>query len=269
MLTFPNIKINLGLNITEKRPDGYHNLESYFYPIQWQDALEVIESDSLKMDITGIQIPGEVTSNLCIKAYHLLAKDFDIPPVHIHLHKVIPTGTGLGGGSADGSFMLKLLNDFYRLGINKEKLAEYALQLGSDCPFFVYNKPAIATGRGEKLIFEDEFLKGKYIQIVCPGIHISTAEAFKKITPKFNECSIKEILESPMKKWQDKLVNDFEAWAIHQNPLIGEIKERMYQQGALYASMSGSGSSIFGIYNSDFEKLIFKNSEVIVWKGEI
>ncbi len=267
MLSFPNIKINLGLNITEKREDGYHNLESCFYPVMWQDALEIIESDSLKMEITGIAIPGTVKSNLCMKAYNLLSKDFEISPVHIHLHKAIPTGTGLGGGSGNASFMLKLLNDFFELNLKKEQLAAYALQLGSDCPFFVHNSPAIAKGRGEELENLEGFLKGKYIQIVCPGVHISTAEAYKNITPKKIETPTKEILAKPIEEWKEKLVNDFEAWAIQQHPIIGDIKNRMYKQGAKYTAMSGSGSAIFGIYDAEATPLTFEDAAVVVWNG--
>lgn len=269
MITFPNIKINLGLRITEKRSDGYHNIESCFYPVKWQDSLEVIESDMLKMDMSGIAIPGDVTTNLCMKAYNLLKEKYNLPPIHIHLHKNIPTGTGLGAGSGDGAFMLKLLNDFFELHLKEPELERLALQLGSDCPFFIKNKPLFARGRGEIIKTTHEFLKGKYIQIICPGIHISTAEAFSSIQPKIPERKIEEIISSSTESWKENLINDFEYGAIKKYPLIGEIKKQLYNNGAIYASMSGSGSSIVGIFEQQISPLNFDNADMNVWTGKL
>lgn len=252
MITFPNIKINLGLKITSKREDGYHNLESCFYPVNWCDALEITEATSFSFESSGLPIPGDPDANLVVKAYELLQKDFGLPPVRVHLLKSIPMGAGLGGGSADGAFMLKLLNDKFSLGLDTARLADYALQLGSDCPFFIQNKPVMAKGRGE--IFEpvNLSLRGKYVVLINPGLHIGTREAFSGIVPAASDVDLRAILENtPMDQWLEHVVNDFEKSVFLRHPAIAVIKTKLYEAGARYASMSGSGSTIFGIFDVD------------------
>lgn len=253
MVLFPNCKINLGLNIVRKRPDGYHDLETVFYPIAFPDALEVIRNDHPSGDIsfssTGFEIKGDSENNLCIKAYHLLKKDFSqLPPVKVHLHKCIPAGGGLGGGSADGAFMLRLLNQKFNLGLSKEALISYALQLGSDCPFFIINKPCFATGRGEALEQIELDLSAYKFILVNPNVHVSTAEAFSLLTPIPPLKSIKHIIHQPVETWKAELKNDFEAAVFEIHPEIKSIKEALYEQGAIYASMTGSGSTVYGIF---------------------
>jgi len=251
MVVFPNCKINLGLNITRKRTDGYHDLETVFYPIGLKDALEIIRSDEQSFTITGLPVDGNDEDNLCSKAYRLLKKDFpDLPPVSVHLHKAIPMGAGLGGGSADGAFMLLLLNKKFQLQLSEEQLINYALQLGSDCPFFIINKPSFATGRGENMVAVDLDLSAYKIVLVNPGIHVSTKEAFSKLTPSIPPKSIQQIIEQPLSTWKDELMNDFESSVFALYPQIEEIKNRLCKAGALYASMTGTGSTVFGIFES-------------------
>jgi 4-diphosphocytidyl-2-C-methyl-D-erythritol kinase len=248
VLAFPNAKINLGLNIISKRPDGYHNLETCFYPIPWNDGLEILTSPTFKFTSSGLQIPGNSNSNLCVKAFDLLKNDFDLPPVHIHLHKVIPMGAGLGGGSADGAYTLRLLNDKFELKISSGQLEKYASILGSDCPFFIQNQPTFAEGTGNLFSKIQVNLKGLFIALIHPGIHVSTKDAFAGLTPKTPEISIREVLSMPIEKWKGLLVNDFETSIFKLYPSISEIKNQFYKEGAIYASMSGSGSCVFGIF---------------------
>ncbi|MBN9297169.1 MAG: 4-(cytidine 5'-diphospho)-2-C-methyl-D-erythritol kinase [Filimonas sp.] len=250
MVSFPNCKINLGLHITRKREDGYHDLETVFYPINLKDALEVVTTDGeLAFTTSGLTIDGNADSNLCLKAYHLLKADFpQLPSVKMHLHKAIPMGAGMGGGSADGAFTLRLLNSKYNLGLTTEQLIQYALQLGSDCPFFIINKPAYATGRGEVLEEITLDLSAYTFVIVNPGIHVNTGWAFSQLTPTQPKQSIRDIIQQPVETWKDVLVNDFEAAVIKRHPAIGDIKELLYNNGALYASMTGSGSTVFGLF---------------------
>ena len=249
MVSFPNCKINLGLNIVNKRDDGYHDIETLFFPIQLKDSLEVIENGNFKFSTSGLLIGGEPEKNLCIKAYNLLKKDFpQLPAVQMHLHKEIPMGAGLGGGSADGAFTLKLLNTKFNLGISKEQLMAYALQLGSDCPFFIYNKPCFATGRGEIIEPVEIDLSAYKFLIVNPGIHISTKQAFSELTPFIPSISIKKTIKQPINAWKDSIKNDFESAVFKNFPEIKEIKNELYKSGAVYASMTGSGSTVFGIF---------------------
>lgn len=254
MLLFPNCKINLGLHILNKREDGYHNLETVFYPVGLKDALEVIPSENtsaaIEFSASGLTA-GDADNNLCIKAYQILKKDFpQLPSVKIHLHKAIPVGAGLGGGSADAAFMLKLLNDKFGLDISPDQLTKYSLQLGSDCPFFIINKPCYATGRGEILEDMPIDLSAYKIVLVNPGIHINTGWAFSQLTPGPSKISIKEIVQQPINSWKAELNNDFEEAVFAAHPEIMKIKEGLYLQGALYAAMSGSGSTVFGIFSS-------------------
>ncbi len=258
MVLFPNSKINLGLHIIRKRPDGYHDLETVFYPLAIQDGLEVIKNDNTKEDIrisfSGIPINGKNEDNSSFKAYWLLKKDFpQLPAVMIHLHKTIPAGSGLGGGSADGAFTLRLLNQKFALGLPTEHLLDYALQLGSDCPFFIINKPCFATGRGEFLEPISIDLSTHKFVIANPGIHVSTAEAFSLLNPSLPSKSIKEIVQQPIETWKTDLRNDFEESVFKKYPAIGTIKAKMYESGAVYSSMTGSGSAVYGIFSRELE----------------
>jgi 4-diphosphocytidyl-2-C-methyl-D-erythritol kinase len=249
MVIFPNCKINLGLHITGKRPDGFHELETVFYPVQLKDILEVVTSPTQHFQSTGLDIPGNPETNLCLKAYHLLKEDFtQLPPVQMHLHKIIPMGAGLGGGSADGAFALRLLNEKYKLNITSQQLIDYAAKLGSDCPFFIMNNPCYATGRGEILTPINLDLSRYRFVLVHPGIHINTKWAFEQIQPGLPSRSIKEIIQLPIEEWKHLLKNDFEAPIKQNYPAIEAIKLALYKDGAIYASMSGSGSAVFGIY---------------------
>lgn len=248
MLSFPNAKINLGLNILSKRPDGYHNIESCFYPIFWGDVLEVIASDTFSFTSSGLEIPGESENNLCCKAYNLLLKDFDLAPVHIHLHKVIPMGAGLGGGSADGAFTLKMLNQLFDLKLSPKDLEKYAATLGSDCPFFIRNEPVIVSGTGTELERIKLDLSGFFIALKYPGIHIGTKEAYSKVIPGQPPYELRNILMQPISCWKEKLRNDFEPSVFPNHPEINDIKTTLYNHGALYATMTGSGSTVYGIF---------------------
>ena len=260
MITYPNAKINLGLNIVEKRPDGYHNLETIFYPINLQDALEVTELENeegeYKLKVSGVPIEGDAENNLVVKAYRLLKKDFpDMSPINIHMFKHIPTGAGLGGGSADAAFMIKLLNEKFNLKLSVEKMEEYAAILGADCAFFIQNKPVFASGIGN--IFENITLslKGYYIVLVKPDIFVSTKDAFSHITPMHPNQSLKEIVRMPVETWRATMKNDFEESVFQKYPEIAAIKDKLYDMGAIYASMSGSGSSVFGIFREQVEHI--------------
>lgn len=253
MIAFPNAKINLGLYITNRRSDGFHDLETVFYPVPLCDALEIIEDHiSPVCSVFGLPIDTHSSDNLCVKAFQLLKEDFpQLPDIHIYLHKSIPMGAGLGGGSADAAFTLQLLNDKFQLDLSKEQLSEYALLLGSDCPFFIENKPCIARGRGEILAPVILDLSNYYFVLINPGIHIHTAWAFKQLQPKPIPFSLSEIILQPAEVWKDILQNDFEQPVFGQYPAIGNIKRRLYQNGAVYASMSGSGSSVYGLFKED------------------
>ncbi len=252
MVLFPNCKLNLGLNIIGKRTDGYHELETVFYPLHLNDVIEVIENPAFHFSTSGFNIDGDDETNLCIKAYQLLKNDFpSLPPVQMHLHKAIPVGAGLGGGSADGAFTLTLLNKKFDLGLSEKQLADYSLQLGSDCPFFIINKPCFATGRGEMLERIHVDLTNYKILLVHPGIHVSTTWAFSKIDPCRSPVSIPEIIQQPIHTWKKDLKNDFEEPVFNKYPDIKNIKEKLYNGGAIYASMSGSGSTVYGIFKKE------------------
>lgn len=267
MVTFPNCKINLGLNILRKRADGFHDIETIFFPLPFCDVLEIITAENkTKFINTGIS-GGEIKNNLCVKAYQLLKKDFSgLPEIKMHLHKVIPAGAGLGGGSADGAFTLSLLNKKYNLNIPLNQLLVYASQLGSDCPFFLINKPALASGRGEILEEIKCSLSEYKILIINPDIHISTKELFQQISPSIPKKKIREIIQQPIECWKDDLENDFEKPVFQHHPEIKKIKEKLYQHNAIYASMTGSGSTVFGIFNKDDEiKIPFKKEYLYKW----
>ena len=260
MLTFPCAKINLGLNITSKREDGYHNLETIFYPVPITDALEVkLMHDDFPSDepcdlkITGNAVDCDEKNNLVVKAYTLLAQDFKLPRVHTHLVKRIPMQAGLGGGSADGAFMIRLLDERFRLNMGIAEMERYASRLGSDCAFFITTEPSFATGRGEVLEpvnIAEHNLQGYYIAIVKPAIAVSTREAFKQIICRQPEHCCRDIVRQPIETWKTVLTNDFEEPAFKQHPELADIKQRLYDLGAVYAQMSGSGSAFFGLFRT-------------------
>lgn len=258
MITYPNAKINLGLNITEKRPDGYHNLETVFYPIPLQDALEVtrLEDDTREytLKLSGTPIEGDSEHNLVVKAYRLLKQDFPhMNGIDIHMYKHIPTGAGLGGGSADAAYMIKLLNEKFKLNLDIAQMEAYAARLGADCAFFIQNKPVFATGIGNVFTPIDLSLKGYYLILVKPDIFVSTKDAYALTCPKKPDVSIKEIIKQPIETWKNTLKNDFEESVFPKFPEIAAIKDKLYDMGAVYASMSGSGSSVFGIFTEKVE----------------
>ena len=271
MICFPNAKINLGLNIVSKRADGYHNIETIFYPIGLKDALEVIPSNktrTYRFFQTGIDIGGNVENNLVIKALLMLKEQKHIPGIDIHLLKTIPCGAGLGGGSSDAAFMLQLLNDTFSLGFSDEELKQFAVKLGADCAFFLTNKPAFASGIGEQLEEVELSLQNYYFVLVKPDIFVSTQEAFQQIEVQQPKLSLKEIVKRPMLEWRELMHNDFELSIFKKHPEIEKIKQTLYEEGALYSSMSGSGTSVYAFFEkqpqTSFSEL-FPNH--FVWKN--
>ena len=263
MIIFPNAKINIGLNVINRRYDGYHNLETIFYPLKINDALEIISSDQLSFESSGLEIPGRVEDNLCIKGYHLLKKDFDIPPVKIHLHKHIPIGAGLGGGSADAAFFIRLLNQHFNLGLADDRMMDYARQLGADCAFFIQNKPVFAFDRGDEFEPIKLDLSNYKIVLVMPPVHVSTGEAYAGVKPAPVNQSLMELIYKPINQWKNYIKNDFEASVFKNHPEIRGVKSALYEAGAIYASMSGSGACVFGIFNNTPNlRELEKNNEV-------
>ena len=251
MICFPNAKINLGLHILSKRTDGYHNIETIFYPVNLFDALEIVPAQEGKIVFyqTGIQVDGKPEDNLVMKVYYLLKKDFDLPEIAIYLRKQIPFGAGLGGGSSDAAFMIKLLNDFAGLNLSFEQMETYAAQIGADCPFFIQNKPVLAEGTGNIFSPVTISLQDYYLVIVKPSVSVSTKEAYAQVKPQQPIVPLKETICLPINEWKNHLTNDFESGIFAQYPKIGDIKQRLYAEGALYAGMSGSGSAVFGIFD--------------------
>jgi len=249
MIIFPNAKINIGLNVIGRRPDGYHDLETIFYPIKINDALEIIEADKLSFESSGLEIPGRVEDNLCIKGYHLLKKDFDLPPVKIHLHKHIPIGAGLGGGSADAAFFIRLLNKKFNLGLTDDQMIDYARKLGADCAFFIKNKPVFAFDKGDEFESIKLDLSNYKIVLVMPPVHVSTGEAYGGVKPAPVNLSLMELIYKPVAEWKNFIKNDFEVSVFKNHPMIRGVKASLYEAGAIYASMSGSGASVFGIFD--------------------
>lgn len=281
MILYPNAKINIGLKVLNKREDGFHNLETLFYPVELADILEVVEGKELRMEQYGIGIPAVAgkselmvpEDNLCVKAYRLLKGDFDIPPVEIYLQKNIPVGAGLGGGSSDAAHTILAINKLYNLNLTNSQMAQYASSLGSDCAFFIYNTPMMGQGRGEILTpFDLDALKNYRIKLVHPPVYVSTADAYRGIVPRavyeqkyagadglalpadvapfLDRRSLEELLQQPVGKWKESVVNDFETTVFAKYPLLAEYKKALYEEGAIYAAMSGSGSTMFGIFES-------------------
>lgn len=270
MIGFAGAKVNIGLNIIKKRIDGFHELETIFYPVQLCDVIEIIPNNQQDADTqffnTGINIQAGIKNNLCLNAYRLLQKAYNLPPVSIYLHKIIPIGAGLGGGSSDAVMVLHILNETFDLQLSKKQLIDYSNQLGSDCAFFVENQPTLATGRGEKLEPLSLNLDNYYLVVLYPNIHISTAKAYAGTTPKKNENSLKELIELPVAEWKRYIRNDFEESIFQDYPEIKRLKEKLYAFGAIYSSMSGSGSSVYGIFN--FKPKMSETIEnAFVWQG--
>lgn len=261
MIIFPIAKVNLGLNVVERRPDGYHNLQTVFYPVGIQDALEIFpmaEDFPSEVDcdikVSNIPIEGDEQRNLVVRAYQLLKQDFpNLPRLHVHLYKGIPTQAGMGGGSSDASAMLRLLNTSFQLNLSDEKLISYASKLGADCAIFILNRPAYAEGIGEKLYPMDIDLSGWYMAVVRPDIPVPTKEAFARIKPHFPQKCCRDIVMQPVETWKEELVNDFEESVFAIHPELAAIKERLYQLGATYAAMSGSGSALFGLFRQPID----------------
>lgn len=272
MIAFPNSKINLGLNIVSKRSDGFHELRTLFYPISLRDSLEIIPTKENQDSFTssGIPIPEDKKGNLCEQAIAMVREDYDFPQVQMHLHKNIPIGAGLGGGSADAVFTILLLKNLFDLEITRDELHVMAGRLGSDCPFFLENQPCLAYGRGEILQPFSLNLKGYHLFLAMPAIHVSTREAFSAITPQKPSENIAEWLVRPPDKWKQKVVNDFEEGVFSIYPRIGELKTIFYSFGAEYASMSGSGASVFGIFSHKPGTAIYKKlQDCFIWEEEL
>lgn len=269
MISFPNAKINLGLDVLDKRSDGYHNISSIFYPVkELYDVLEIVANNSTadRYSFSGLSIPGDQSNNLIVKALEIIRKDFEIPPLNIYLHKVIPMGAGLGGGSSDGSFMLKMLNELFSLKLDKPKLEALALKLGSDCPFFIQNKPVLAEGRGELMTAVPLKLAGCFIALAFSNVHISTAEAYGNVARK-SESRIREFIdEKPnFDRWKEEMTNAFEPYALSEYQQLKKVKKYFYEQGAVYTSMTGSGSAVYGIFEENPENL--KLEDFSFWSG--
>lgn len=272
MLLFPNAKLNLGLHVTARRPDGFHSLETAFVPIQWCDALEVRPTDAAEtaLTLTGRPIPGDPAANLCRRAWEVLKANFpNLPPAALHLHKVVPIGAGLGGGSADAAFALRGLNEVFKLGLSTEALLAYARRLGADCAFFLLNRPLLAGGRGDEFKpLELPQLAGCSVAVVWPGVGISTAEAFRGVVPAASKVTLAAVLACPLREWRGALVNDFEAALALRFPVLAEVKATLYAAGAAYASLSGSGSAVYGIFAGEAPKLTWP-AEFATWRGAL
>jgi 4-diphosphocytidyl-2-C-methyl-D-erythritol kinase len=266
MILYPPAKINLGLNILRKREDAYHDIDTCMVEIPFTDILEVTKAGSFEFLQTGIKISGNGGVNLCEKAYLLLRKEFEVGPVRIHLRKQIPVGAGLGGGSADATYTLIALNELFQLGLSNQKLKQLSSDLGSDCPFFVDGLPQIAQGRGEVLSKVELDLSKYYLVLLNPGIHVGTKEAYAGVTANEQVMAVQEILEKPIQQWQHLLKNDFETSVFHLFPKIQKLKNSLYESGAIYAAMSGSGSSVYGLFLNENTMLEF-TSPHLIYKG--
>lgn len=273
MIVRPNAKINIGLNIVEKRSDGFHNLESLMVPFGLTDELKLTENKrhgakKFELVIDGLPVDGALDTNLVSRAYHLVNADYSLPPVRVVLKKQIPLGAGLGGGSADGAFTITALNKMFDLKLSVDMMQRYAAMLGSDCAFFVQNKPAFATSRGEILKPVDINLKGYSIVIVKPDVHVNTAQAYKLLTPHRPEIPITDLLDKKPEEWRGKMVNDFEEPIFKMHPILDTIKKAMYNAGAAYSSMSGSGSAIYGLFVGKPDSSSLKFENCFIWEGK-
>ena len=265
MIVFPCAKINIGLNITSRRPDGYHNIETVFYPIKIYDALEALPGKELTFESSGLGIPGRVEDNLCVKAYHLIAQDYNLPPVNIHLHKHVPIGAGLGGGSANAAFFIKLVDQQFKLGLTLDQKLHYARQLGADCAFFIESKPVFAFEKGDQFESVNLDLSPYSIALVMPPAHVSTSEAYRGVKPAPVQRSLKELIELPVEQWKNYIKNDFEESVFKNHAVIRGVKAALYEAGALYTSMSGSGASVFGIFKQTPDLSHLQNSSQVFY----
>jgi 4-diphosphocytidyl-2-C-methyl-D-erythritol kinase len=267
MICFPNAKINLGLNVIERRADGYHNIETIFYPVPLCDVLEIVPSETGQTSFvqTGIPVDGDAADNLVMKAYRLLDGDFHLPPLSIFLRKQIPFGAGLGGGSSDAAFMIKLVNDFAGLGMSDEMMEDYASQLGADCPFFIRNEPVFAEGTGNVFSAVDLSLEGYCLVLVKPDAGVSTRDAYSMIKPHKPEFPLREVIGRRVEEWKGVLTNDFEDSVFRFAPEVGQAKRELYDAGAVYASMSGSGSAVFGIFDGNHCRPVLKSTIIGRW----
>ncbi len=268
MILFPIAKINLGLHVLNKRQDGFHEIESCLYPIPLCDILEIIPAEETIFLQTGIELPNSNEKNICVKAYDLLSAKYNIPPVYIHLRKQIPIGAGLGGGSSDAAFVLKGLNELFSLNISQLNLASFAAELGSDCPFFITSLPCLVSGRGEMLSPSSIDLSGKFLVLINPNIHISTKDAYALINPQQPVGKLEEILSGEQNKWKRSLVNDFQVPIAQKYPIISETIDFLYENGAYYAAMSGSGSTVFGLFDSEPVAEV-NRAKGLVFSGEL
>ena len=269
MIIYPHAKINIGLHVLERRSDGFHNIETVFYPIEMCDILEIKPADKPQLFLYGQEVEGDPQDNLCMKAYRVLQAIFDLPPVQLHLYKQIPVGAGMGGGSSDAAYTLRLINDYFSLGINDFKLEEYAARLGSDCPAMLYKHPTLGTEKGDRLSRVDIDLSPFYIFVCKPSISISTAQAYAKISPQKPKRPLRELCALPIKEWKACMVNDFESALFPEYPVLKEYKEKLYDLGARYASLSGSGSTVYAIFESNDRcreaRACFEQLEAFVW----
>lgn len=268
MILFPVAKINLGLDVLRKRPDNYHDLETIFYPINLCDILEINKSDDLNFTISGLQIGEGSEENLVVKAYKLLRLDFNLSPVCIHLHKQIPIGAGLGGGSSDAAYTLAGLNELFLLNLDKKNLIEYASALGSDCAFFMINHPVFAKGTGNVFSEIEIDLKNYSVVLIKPNLSVSTSLAYKRVKPKIPVYSVKELIRLPIDLWKEKIENQFEEGVFESHPQIKLLKEKLYEKGAVYASMSGSGSSVYGLFEVIPKQLKSLFPDCFYWEGK-
>jgi 4-diphosphocytidyl-2-C-methyl-D-erythritol kinase len=263
MILFPPAKINLGLKVLDKRTDGYHNIESVMFQIPFCDILEIVKSEEFSFKSTGLEISGNSNDNLCVKAYEILKNKFNVSPVSIHLHKIIPMGAGLGGGSSDGTYTLLILNQLFELNLSEQQLREFALELGSDCPLFVNDFPQIAKGRGELLEKIEVNLSGKYLYIINLGIHVSTKEAFQNL--ELNRFEKHQDFINLFKKdyssWKNNLINDFEYSVFKLHPELANLKEKLYKSGAVFAAMTGSGSTLFALFENNPQLINIENEK--------
>ena len=277
MITFPIAKINLGLNVVERRPDGYHNLETVFYPVPISDALELTIMNTkfpstvdCDIKVTNLEVEGDEQRNLVVRAYQLLKQDFQqMPRIHAHLWKGIPTQAGMGGGSSDCAYTIRLLNEMFTLGLSDEQMIQYAARLGADCAFFILSRPAYAEGIGELLQPISLNLSSYYIGIVRPNIPVSTREAFSLIKPQKPAKCCREVVMQPIETWREELTNDFEQSVFTLHPEIGAIKQQLYDFGAVYAAMSGSGSAVFGLFQNEIDLAAHFPKDVFTYFGKL
>ncbi len=272
MIVYANAKINIGLFVTRKREDGYHDIETVFYPVPVFDIIEFKEADGFVLRTEGHALDIDYKDNLVYKVYKTFKDKFDIPPVEVFMIKRIPSGAGMGGGSADAAFFAKGLNEYFKIGLDDKELETLVLEFGSDCPFFIGNKPVWATGRGDVMERLDLELSGYSIVVVKPDVSVSTAEAYANINPLQRDYSLKDVVsDKDFSEWQDKLTNDFEGYVFSKFPVVGQIKKRLYENGALFASMTGSGSAVYGLFEPDRipDISIFDDINGFVWKGKL